>query len=197
MNFRLIKDAIVTLLEAEAAGRFRVAGYQRKRISALTVEDGARLVSVYYKTGDFPKSGGAMNGPTAHEMTFQIDIDVSKRAQADLISHDAFENSSELADASFDEVVDAVYQILMDARNQSFGLDLDVVADRWISTVQKDEPSEYGEFAIVTGGMVLTCKTDEQVPGEEGTEMTEGIDLILEADGDSAKAGVLVVPEAP
>jgi hypothetical protein len=205
MNFRTIRDALVTLLGSEAAGRFVTIGYQKQGQAASELLDSDRNVQVYYSAGLFPESKSSTNGPTQHDMTFNLDCMVSKRAEVDLsvlenpASTDlqratalaATRTASDLANQSLDELFDIVYQIIMDARNLDLGLP-DNVASRWVPSIAKDPPIPAGEYCVLTGILQLTCSMDEQVEGLTPEVATDGIDTdYLINDELEAQAGVI------
>lgn len=205
MNFRIIKAALVELLGNEAAGRYRVAGYQKRGQAALEILNKDRIVQVYYSQGLFPKSGGGISGPTKHDMTFNIDLFVSMASSADLAALNNPASSKaqieqaisdlkvaeDLVDDAWDEFAEDIYQIIQDARNRNFGLDVPV-ASRWIGQATKDSPVPRGELVTLTGTMTLTCAKDEQVKGATPVPL-HVIDTEIIANEDPVgKAGVIV-----
>jgi len=206
MNFRLIDDALTTVLGAAAAGRFRVVGYQAEAKGSDAVIDDNRLVEVFFASGEFPKSGGTLRGPVRHNMTFNIFLTVAKSAECDLSVIDnpastpvqisnaiaAAKNAAYLADKSLNELADHVYQILMDARNIDLQLPF-VVANRWIESIQKDAPLERGSLVVLTGLIPFTCTLDEQVEGDLGVAAVPPVfdTEIQPNEDDYGKAGVL------
>jgi hypothetical protein len=207
MKFRCIKDQIINnVLGPGEAGRFRTIGFQRQGKSADEVLDNLRMVQVYFSEGEFSKRGGRLSGPVQHDITFRIDLTVSKAASVDLhVINDtgssstavtlalvALQEASERADDSFDELVNIVYQILMDARNIDMGFDQGVISGRWIDRIQKDQPLPRGEYVVLTGSMFLKLRAVEQVSGDIG--IVDGIfDTTIEIDSDEVgKGGVTV-----
>ncbi len=205
MNFRLIKAALIELLGAQADGRFRVAGYQIRGQSALEIKGKNRVAQVYYAEGNFPKSGGSPSGFVKHDMTINVDLFVSMPTKANLRILENPASSPEqiqtvlgdlriaedLVDDAFDEFVDDVFQIIMDARNRDLGLG-EVVGSRWVPTITKDNPIRYGQLVTLTGTMGLTCTKDEQVLGAVGVPFSV-IDVTVDANEDPVgKAGVIV-----
>lgn len=204
MNFRILKASIVNLLGNAAGGEFRVIGYQKQAQEAFHIKDTDRSVQVFYAEGDYPKSAGSLNGPMMHDMTFNLDITVSKACKGDLAT---LENSSATAlqlqtaltnlkiaedgvDDSWDEIADLIYQILMDARNLDLGLEPTKVANRWVDRALKDPLMTRGELVVLTGSMKLTCRMPEEVLGEVGSPLMV-FDTGIEIDGDVVgKAGI-------
>lgn len=207
MNFRTIKDGLITLLGNEAAGRFIVLGYQKQSQRAEELLNNKRNVQVYYARGEFPKSKASTNGPIQHDMTFNIDCMVSKSAEVDLTPLEnpaatplqkatalaASRSASQLADDSMDELFEIIDQIIMDARNIDLGLDFKI-ASRWIGRMDKDSPLPNGEYVVLTGIMQLTCSIDEQVLGLTPALATGGIDCEIPIqEEEQAQAGIYEV----
>lgn len=205
MNFRLIKDNLINKILGPAANyRYRVVGFQSQAKSAEEVLDCDREVKVYYSSSEFPKSGGRASGPVQNDVTYRVELTVSKGAEVDLsvindpsataanlaIAIAEFGTASELADNSIDELFEIVYQILMDARNIDIGFDKGVVANRWVSRMQKNESVPLGEYLILTGSIDFQLRTSEVLKGDTGTLAT-GYGVVVDQDGDDVeKAGV-------
>jgi hypothetical protein len=203
MNFRLIKASLVKLLGDSANGRYRVAGFQKRGQAAIEIKDKNRIAQVYYSQGTFPKSGGGPSGPQKHDMTFNIDLSVSMPTKANLAVLNGspspaqiqtvlgdLKEAENLVDDAWDEFADDIYQVIMNALNLSLGLDAPV-ANRWISNINKDNPTPYGELVTLTGTCTLTCSKDEQVDGATPVPI-EVMDFEVEANNDTfGKAGVL------
>lgn len=203
MAFRVAKTAIAALLADAAAGRYTVVGHQRQSRSA---DADNKLVQVYYSEGAFPKTG-RFKGEKRHDITIDIDIMVSARAAADietLTSETAtaqqraqalasVHGAAAAADAQVDELIDIIYQILMDARNDELAQTDIRISSRWIDRVQKDTTLEHGGLVVKTGNLKYTCTVIESVPGDIGTEpATVAMDSDVPA-GDSDGAGVTVI----
>lgn len=205
MYFRTVKSSIVNnVLGPAEAGRFQTVGFQRQAKSADEVLDESRMVQVYYSAGDISKQGGRLTGPVQHDITYRVDMTVAKAAEGDLslINNPAatapqiaaallaFQEASDLADDSLDELFDAVYQILMDARNYDMGMSKGVVANRWVDQIQKDQPVPRGEYVVLTGSMLLKLRVVEQITGDTGTPGTD-YDVVVDLEGDDIeKTGV-------
>ena len=203
MFFRQVKASIIdNVLEPAAAGRFSIVGYQRQ------VKPGERdnTVDVFFRSGSFSKGSSAINGPTTHDITFEIYLIVSKAAKGDLavLNNQAstdeerataltnFQLAAKAADDGFDELAEIVYQILMDAQNQDLGMPKGDVSNRWIDRIEKNEPVGQGSNVILAGSMNLTCRVVEPITGASVVFLPEpiiesNIDL---AGDDVAKTGV-------
>ncbi len=206
MNFRKIQESlIINILGPAEKDRFRVIGFQRQAKSAAEVLDCDRQVQVYYSAGEFKKTGGRLTGPVQHDITFKVELTVSKGVEIDLSVINSgsataaeksnaiaeFQEGSDAADKSFDELVEIIYQILMDARNYDLGMPVGTISNRWIDRIQKDIPSPNGEYVVLTGSMDLTVRAVEEVNGEEGLGTATVYDITVDQDGDDVeKAGV-------
>lgn len=208
MAFRTVKAAIVTLLGTAAAGNFRTVGYQPQGESAEQNLDNERSVQVFYSKGTFPKASASIQGPYDHLAKYDVWLTVSKAAIGDLSVLEnpastegeraaalaAFELASPLADDSMDELIELVFQIIMQADNIDLGLDVGIVTNRWIGEIEKDQPTPRGRFVSLTALMPIACNMSEVVTGLIPT-VGEEIDLELQVkpvDGtqmDDAKAG--------
>ena len=205
MMFREVKKALIDLLGDNSDGLFRVLGYQKQSKNSEAVKDNKRLVQVYYEDGQFPKSAGRFKGAKTHDLTYSIDITASAAAQGAvnvLNSETAtpvqkaaalaeIKTAAERADESLDQVIQAVYQILMDARVSGLGLDPGEVSSRWIDRIQKDTTLENGDLVVRTANMKYTCRVQEEVPGSLGNEPNTVI-FDTSLDGDIPAAGVTV-----
>jgi hypothetical protein len=207
MNFRAVKASIVNILGLAEAGRYRTIGYQRQGIAAETTVGVLRTVQVYYAEGEYPITSASASGDTIQNVTFNIDMYASAAAKVDLsvindigstpeqraAAIEALQESSALVDEYFDELVDIVYQTLMDARNYDFGMEKGIVSNRRIGSVRKDTPVPDGEYVALTGSMPLTCRIFEDVPGEIGVPgNTLDTTIVVEDDVDT-KAGKTVI----
>lgn len=205
MQFRTIRDAIISLLGTAAAGRYRVLGYQEEGTSPEAVLDSSRTVQVFYSRGKFPKSTAATRGPYNHDMTFVIQLEAAKRAEVDLsvlnnpaatsvqvqAAWAALKPAEQAADESLDELWDHVFNELNDARNIDFGLS-DPVGSRWVDEFAKDDVLARGEYAVITGRAQLTCEDTEYVTGET-PQAVEIVDVVIDIpDDDVEKTGVRV-----
>ena len=188
MNFRIIKNSIINnVLQPSEAGRFRTVGAQKQSKSASEILDNLRQVTLYYASGDFPKISGRKSGPVPHDITFRVEMSVSKACEGDLsvlenpsstevqraAALNEFKLAADLADESMDELFEIVFQILMSGVNLDMGLEKGILTDRWISNFNKDNPLPQGEFIVLTGSCALTMRTGEELAGEIGIPLSE------------------------
>jgi len=209
MTFRTVKTALTDLLGDNAAGRFRVIGYQEQAKATGELKNNDRLVQVYYSDGEFPKGSGRIRGEKRHDATYQIDLSASAPATGDLsvLESDtataaqkasaiaAIREASEMADQRIDVLIDLVFNILMDARNEGLLLDNGVISSRWIPGIQKDTIVEKGDLVLKTANLKYTCTVQEPVSGATGNEPD---DVIFDAEtpiDESGESGTGVITE--
>lgn len=208
MIFETVKASIINnILGPAEAGRFQTIGFQRQSKNADEVLDDLRMVQVYFSRGTFSKRGGRNTGPVQHDAVYRVELTVGKAAEGDLATLDnpsatpsqlatalaAFSEASALADASFDELVGIVYQILMDGLNYDLGVTKYTVSSRWIDDIQKDTPNPRGGLIVLTGSMDLSCRMAEQITGDVGVEVPGIYDTVLDIEGDDVeKTGVTI-----
>lgn len=184
MMFREVKTAITDMLQAQAAGRFRVVGRQVQSKASDELQGNDRLVQVYFSEGQFPRNAARMRGSKTFDITIDIDMSASAAAKGDVTvlesttaTHQqkaaaiaALRDASDVADTKIDEMVEAVYQIMMDARNEPLGFPIGEIASRWIERIQKDTLMERGDLVVKTASMKYTCRIQEIVSGSIGNE---------------------------
>jgi len=206
MQFEVVKAKINEILAAAAAGRFRTIGHPSQSVTALSIEGSKRTVRVYYQGGDFPKNPSSANGPITHDITLNVELAVAESGQIDIATLEnpasteaqkiaafaASKEADERADTSWDELFRIVWQILMDARNIDFGLPYEV-ANRWVSSGQKDKISPMGSMIVVTGVIRLELRVTEEVLGDAGDVPLEGFDIDLGVDDQDPVAKVSTI----
>lgn len=184
MEFRNIKNQIVSILGSAANSRFQVVGFKRQTKSADEVLNNDRMVQVYFSEGVFPKGQARMHSEKSHDITIDIDLSASTAAKGDLkILDDDFataqqkaaalalvREAADVADIKVDELIEYVYQILMDARNLDLKLEKGRVNSRWIDRIQKDTIIERGDLVIKTANLKYSCRVTEEVLGDIGNE---------------------------
>lgn len=206
MLFRQVKKSITdNVLGPAENGRYQTIGFQRQTNDAEDSLDNLRHVQVFWSSSDFPKRGSGLQGPFKNEASYRIELSAAKEASIDLevLNDDlataeekatalaSFQEAADLVDDSFDELVDIIFQVIMDARNIDLGMPKGVAADRWLSQAKKDDPIPAGELAMLTGSMVLTCSVSEAAPGDPGVSGIKTISTIVDIEGDDVeKAGV-------
>jgi hypothetical protein len=213
MYYRTIKTAIQTILAESSLSNYRVVGFQRQSKSADETLNNDRLVQVYYSEGDFPKSAGRNKGSKSHDLTIEIDMTVSAKAQADMSILDSttataeqkanaiagLKEAAEIADEKLDELIDRVWNIMLDTRNYDLGLEVGAVSSPWIAKITKDTLLERGDLVVKTANMKYTCRVQEYVLGTTGTQPDPAIisSTIPIGDGEIGGSGVEVENAVP
>ena len=207
MYFQTVKIGIETTLNnAATIYGYDVTGYQRQSKAA---ENTTKLVTVYFKSGNFSKSASGIYGsPIKHDMEFEIEYTVSAASEVDLsvlnnqsstqiqlaAALTALQNGAKIADDNLDQLISDVWNVIMDADNPFFGLSDYTVQDRWIEDVQKDNPLPRGEYVILTGRSRLTCSVSE-IPGSEtgtpGTAYDNTINIQDDPNDNAGASGTL------
>lgn len=191
MNFQTVKQALIDLLSANQGEVFTTVGSQNQK----EYQSPTRNVTVYYQSGQFPKGSSAANGPVQHQAVYQILVSVSAKATADLAVlnnpdstyteiTDALalmKTAADKADALWDEVYSAIWNILMSPANYDIGLTVGAVSGRWINDVKKDDPIPNGKIVTLTGSLNYSVQMAETPVGETlpapGGSISTKIDL--------------------
>lgn len=213
MNFRTVKQNIITLLEgSEISGGYKTLGYKPRKLGADEIFNGGGIVQVRFARGNFftPVQQGGSRFDAIYDVELLVsaksDIDLTvidnplstelQRQTALLASTDAASN----ADNRMDELIDYIYQLIMDTYNRYLGAE-GTVSSRQITDVQKYDPESEGSFVLLTAKMELVVKLNESVPGIEnipdailpGNSINSGV---IASDGtldDPAPAGINIV----
>jgi hypothetical protein len=181
MKFRDVKASLVTLLGDAAAGRYQVVGYEPLPRAARDYEGDKRTVRVFYNKGQFPKGGGSITSPVNHNVSITLELICTSASEVDLGTLEDPESTDAqraaalvgstpaalLADESWDEFADILWNVIMAPQNQwlGFGGDTDEkykVSNRWIDDAEKDRLIPDGEYCILTGFMTLGFTVKEQ-----------------------------------
>lgn len=206
MQYKIITTAIKRILGDQSGGRYKVVGYKKLTKSQDEFKDNNKSVQVYYSEGSFPKNVGRMRGPKLHDITVNIDLTASAAAKADLsildsatatatqkaIAIASIQEAADVADDLIDELIDIVWNILEDARNEKLGLSTGSIANRWISSINKDINLERGDLIIKTASIKYGCLVEEECLGDLGNT-PDTVEFNIESTpGDTEGAGVLV-----
>lgn len=213
-----VLNAVVSLLNTQAAGRFNVIGYQVQKKSADTINDNP-LVQCIIDSARVDFSRSSRNGPKEHECNIKIIFTVAQPAKLDLATLQdpnstavqraiVLQNLINPAQEAAQKIYDAwsaVFEILDDARNLYLGLPDHSISDKSYSDFKLDEPPPRGGLGILTAISVLSFRIKEAQLGDLGNQPIQVInDSTLRGAGingiidDISKAGVIVKnPENP
>lgn len=209
MQFQIVRDAVIeTLGDAVALlpveNQFRVVGYQRQAISAKCALDSS--VQIYYNTGDLPKGSSAFVENVRHNMSMRLDFTVAGKARGNLQALEnantpagkmsalaTFQEASADIDLRIDQLWSDVWNILMDADNETYGLPIGALSSRWVGGFSKNDVSDKGEIVVITASTTFTCTVTEEVQGVVGVPCDD-IDVTLsDINGDvNQKTGAVV-----
>ena len=173
-----VKNALVSLLENAAAGRYQVSRIHKRKTDAEDIL-ACPQVTCYYDSGTFPRNNSSINGPYQHEATIRVDILTAAEAVVDL---DPIKNggtreaiaalaakidAEAIVDARAEETAGVLFDIIMRPENRTIGLDDD--PDRWITNYNKDKPQTMGAIVILAGYFTMTIRIPEYTAEEAGT----------------------------
>lgn len=209
MQFQIVRDAIINKLGEGAAllpadNQFRVVGYQRQAIDAKCALMSS--VQIYYNSGDLPKNSSGFVDNVRHNINMRLDFTVAGKAKGNLQALEnaitpagkmaalaTFQEASADVDLRIDQLWSDVWNILMDAENETYGLPVGALSSRWVGGFTKNDVSDKGEIVVISGSTTLTCSVTENVLGVIGT-LSESIDVTLsDINGDvNQKTGAVV-----
>lgn len=196
MNFRTVRNNIISILDTAAAGRYVAVQGQKQKEGSQDINNLPK-VAVFFIRADFPESSSSANDTTRSDVTFQIELKVSEKSTAtDLTDPSSIISAEIAADNKIDELFEIVYQVIMDADNLDLGLSAGVINNRYIKTLQKGAPDMEGERVVLVGRADLTLKTSESVGTTTETEGTTIINDFGINDDSIQKTGITVNPNA-
>jgi hypothetical protein len=202
-----VKAALASLLAEAAAGRYRVAGVQKRKADAEDVL-AVPQITVYYDQGSFPEGKSSINGPYQHEATLRVDILTAAAAEMDLspvvnggtreqiaAALAAKTDAEALVDAKADEIAGIVFDVIMRPQNRTLGLDYN--PGRWITGYTRGKPQPTGSIVILAAYFTVTVQVPEytaQERGTPGTIISHGIGLTTDTVEDAEEGVVVDVP---
>jgi hypothetical protein len=180
MTYRVVKNAIATLLHNGSLERYTVIGRQLQTKSATEARN--KMVQVYYTDGDLPKSSGSGRRDRNHDINIDIDLTVSAPAQGDLSALRsetatpqqkaaciaAIKDATQVADEMIDDLIEWVFAIMTDARNYDLGLPKATISSGWLGRIQKDTLLEAGGLVVKTANLKYSCRVTESIIGAIG-----------------------------
>jgi len=190
-------NTVVSMLAAQAAARFTVIGFQRQTKPAETRIDNV-LVQCWINSANIDWSRCSRNGPKEHEVGIKIQFTIAQPASGDIatltnLSSTDMQRATALANltaadqetsAALYAAWSAVFEILDDARNQTFGLAKGAISDKSFSNFNQDEPPSNGGLAVNTATATLDFRVKEAQLGDSGYTPDPAIyDNTLEGTG--------------
>jgi len=185
-QFRSLKASLIAMLGAQAAGRFRTIGWPAQEQAAEQITGNNRTVQLYYESSEL---SSAAYGQVQHDVLYRVEMAVAADATADLTVLDdedstageraaalaAVLSSGQAADDAMDELIEIVFDILMAGYNCDLGMGPNVVANRWIRRMEKDQPIVDGELVISTGTIEFSARVAEDILGETPDVIAEPV----------------------
>jgi hypothetical protein len=201
MAFRSVKTKLVELLGTEAAGRYKVVGYEPQPQNASQYTKSNRTIRAFSSGGEFPESATSVGGPAKHDNTMMLEMVVTASSEIDLgtledsNSTDAQRATAlagttpaaQIADEEFDEFVDIIWNILMVPKNQWLNDTKYKVGSRSVPAWKKDKIIPMGNYVIVTGYIRLDFNVEEVATGESPTAFSHNITTFSPIDGDTTQ----------
>jgi hypothetical protein len=199
MKFIAAKAALVKLLTDNADDRYKVITYDALPTDAKRYQGSNRTVRVFYQGGKFPS--GSQSTPAMHDVSMMIECVVSDAVQADLsvledLNATDAQRAAALAeatpgamrvDASMDELLSIVWDVIMAPQNRWFGGQKYVIGSRWVTEMAKDRLVPIGEYCIMTGFLKLTFDLEEIALGESGGQYEYNKTDFTPIDGDEVQ----------
>jgi hypothetical protein len=202
-----VKAALADLLEASAAGRYRVARSVKRLADAEDVL-ALPLITVYYDRGNFPEGKSSIQGPYQHEADLRVDILTAAAAEMDLTlltnggtqeqitaALAAKTDAEVLAEAKADEIAGIVFDVIMRPENRKLGLGYDPA--RRITSYTRGKPHDTGAIVLLGAYFTVTVRVPEytaQETGKPGTVISHRIDFTDDAGGETGEGVVVDVP---
>jgi hypothetical protein len=195
MNFQSVQTALVTILGAAEASRYRTVGYKDEPIGQSEILNTNKLVSVHYKEGSFPDHVSGRQGPVTHKCTFNIELKLSQKAVVDIATLEnvgategqratalaGLQDAKDLANTNLDAFISIILGVLMDSRNAYLGLSKSIFGNRWISKIKKEDPMYFGDSVICSAILIYECDIEETFVGDTG-DAGDIIDLTVKVN---------------
>lgn len=197
MNYQSVQTALVTILGAAEASRYRTLGYRDEPIGQSEIDGISKLVSVYYTQGSFPLGSSGRHGPVTHKSIFNIELKLSQKASVDIATLEdsgstageratalaGLQDAKDLANTNLDAFINIIFGVLMDSRNADLGLSKSIFWNRWISEIKKEDPMYFGNSVISSAILIYECEVEETFVGDSGTA-GDVIDLTVKVNNE-------------
>jgi len=202
MKFIDAKQAIVNLVGSNANGEFRVVGYEPFPQDAKDFVGKNRTVRIFYSGGKFD---GAITTPVAHDIEMmlemvavaknKVDLDILDDPNSTQIQRAAAlagtQPAAEIVDASMDEFISLLWNILMAPQNQWLGLGKYVIGNRMVKEIKKDRLVPVGKMAILTAYMSLSFSIQEVSKGIKSNTFEGSVTNFNPINGDTVQKTII------
>lgn len=194
-EFTAVTRAIADLLKAGANGEFQVVDHEPFPGDAKDYIGKNRTVRVFYSGGKFNNHRRELYD---HEFEISVEMCVTAEAETDLdtlmnsnatqaqlaLAMASMRTSAGVADTQFNELLGMVMDILGDPANQWLGLEKYRVKGNDFIEVKKDRLLPFGEYAVLTGVLVLGITVVEKLQTSVTPSQRTYDTLTIEGEGD-------------
>ncbi len=194
-EFIEVSQAAANLLSAASNGEFRVIDHEQFPGDVKDFTGKGRTVRVFYTGGKFSNH---TRNRYDHDFELSIEMCVTAKAESDLstlMDPDATQlelaaamasmrPSAGIVEKQFNELLGLVMDILGDPANQWFGLEKYRVKGNDFIEVKKERLLPFGEYAVLTGVLVLGITVVEKLQTSVVPTVRTGDTLTIEGEGD-------------
>jgi hypothetical protein len=194
-EFRAASHAVAQLLKDGANGEFVVIDHEPFPGDAKDYIGKNRTVRVFYSGGKFDNHA---RNRYDHEFEVSVEMCVTAEAETDLTTlmdesasqielaaaMASMRTSAAIADEQFDELLGLVMDILGDPANQWLQLEKYRIKGNDFIEVKKDRLLPFGEYAVITGVLVLGITVVEKLQTSVRPSIREEDTLVIKGEGD-------------
>jgi hypothetical protein len=194
-EFIAVTQAVASLLNANSAGEFQVIDHEQFPGDAKDFMGKNRTVRVFYTGGKFMNH---TRNRYDHDFELSVEMCVTAEAETDLstlmnenatqaelaAAMASMRPSAGLVEKQFNELLGLVMDILGDPANQWLGLEKYRVKGNDFIEVKKDRLLPFGEYAVLTGVLVLGITVVEELQTSIVPSVRTGDTLTIEGEGD-------------
>ena len=194
-EFIAVAQAVADLLKAGSNEEFVVVDHEPFPGDAAEYAGKNRTVRVFYSGGKFTNH---RREKYDHDFEIAVEMCVTAEAETDLTTlMDAnatqaqlaaamasMRPSAKIADTQFNELLGMVMDILGDPANQWIGLEKYRVKGNDFIEVKKDRLLPFGEYAVLTGVLVLGITVVEKLQTSVVPTRREGDTLVIQGEGE-------------
>lgn len=193
-EFIVVSQAVADLLKDNANGEFQVVDHEPFPGDVRNFTGKNRTVRVWYSGGKFDNH---TRNRYDHEFELNIEMCVTAEAESDLttlmdesaspaelaLAMASMRPSASVVERQFNELLGMVMDILGDPANQGLGFDDYRVKGMNFQDVKKDRLLPFGEYAILTGVLVLGITVVENLQTSVVPAVRDADSLRIEGEG--------------
>lgn len=193
-DFIEVSQAVADLLSSNANGEFKVIDHEPFPSDVKDYTGKERTIRVFYSGGKFDN-----HTRNRYDHTFELNIEMCVTAQAETdldtlmnsnatqvqlaVAMASMRPSASIVDQQFNELLGMVMDILGDPVNQWLGLEKYRVKGMDFEEVKKDRLLPFGEYAILTGVLVLGITVVENLQTSVVPVVRDEDTLQIEGEG--------------